>query len=573
MPGILPLCEGWTLQGEHLPSCLMETDDAPVFTLPGAQELSAFADLLGIEPQEDAAGDPPGAASAPLCLPALLPEDMPGTAELSQEIDLRLCGADWAQVCFAHLAGRGEALIDGRTAASFDHGPLTLDLSPLLGSSDAHTLTLRFDSTRPAGVCGPVTLRTAAAARLEQLHLHADEDGTAVLRVRIHALKTGCYQLRVLPCPADGAQAAAQPPLMRESAYTLAAGGRLEAEMAFPLPGEAFTPGRPGAAPSVRIWLWREGKQLCDGRTLLCGRPGKPPRAYVPLSPEDLRTPPEALCDALRGLHIHAVSTLTPVSEALAHALLAGGIHLRIPHAAEECTLLERFPNISSEAPSRLTYACGDDDALCAAWSLGGMTDHPRRPDPDALPAELLADLAGRRLDPAAAEAQDVLAWLRAVSVRLAAEAFVQGRLSGPLCAPGAWQRPDVADALRIALAPVHLSALPLYGAWWTLSRFSASLYAVAAPAQLPAAVRQSGEPVMALASLEDEEGNVLASFEGACPNGGGPIGTLSALLPEQACALTLHTRLVCGGAVIEQSDMPVYIGDRGLLEAAFAAT
>ena len=571
MPGVTPLGEDWRLQGENLPERLIEEIESPGFTLPGAQELAAFADLLGLDDQEAAEDAPP--ASAPYRLHALLPQDMPGEAELTREIDLRLCGADWASVRFSHLTGRGRLLLDGSPAASFDHGPLEFNLTPQLSSSRTHTLTLRFDDVRPAGVSGPVTLHTASAARLDSIRLSLSER-EAALRVRIHALKPGCYQLRVLPCPADGALAAAQPPAMREIHLTLCAGETRDAELSFEMDAARFLPGRPYAAPSVRVWLMREKRGLCDSVTLCCGRPGKVPRAFIPLNRQDLCAHPQSLAESIAALGVYGVHAPRAVSEAAARALLERGIHLSLPLAPEDeaAARLARFPNVGTGA-APLPAPCSDpaERAVVSAWSLGGMADHPRPADPDALPAELLADLAGWRIDPVSPHVQEVLAWLRAVRVRLTAEAAAQGRYDGPLCDPGEWRQPDIADALRTALSPVHLSALPLYGAWWTLSRFSASLHAAVDEAALPAAVRASGEPLMAHASLEDEEGNVLASFEGACPKDGGPIGTLSAVLPERACALTLHTRITCGGAVVEQSGMPVYVGGRGLLEAAFA--
>ena len=44
----------------------------------------------------------------------------------------------------------------------------------------------------------------------------------------------------------------------------------------------------------------------------------------------------------------------------------------------------------------------------------------------------------------------------------------------------------------------------------------------------------------------------------------------LEAELPDAPCVLTLSTRLMAGDAVLEQSALPVYVGERGPLEAAF---
>src|SRR5699024_7651977 len=98
---------------------------------------------------------------------------------------------------------------------------------------------------------------------------------------------------------------------------------------------------------------------------------------------------------------------------------------------------------------------------------------------------DILLELSGRALDPQDAAVRSTLAWLDALCVRLRAEAARQGRLTGALCAPGDWNKPDIADALACALAPVHLSPLPLRGAWWTGAHFSASLWVFTSPGTL----------------------------------------------------------------------------------------
>ncbi|MFR3407292.1 MAG: hypothetical protein ACLTV6_12555 [Christensenellales bacterium] len=54
------------------------------------------------------------------------------------------------------------------------------------------------------------------------------------------------------------------------------------------------------------------------------------------------------------------------------------------------------------------------------------------------------------------------------------------------------------------------------------------------------------------------------------CPPRGGEIGLLTCILPSEACVLTLCVRLSKGGEIIEQSQIPVYVGVKGMLEAAF---
>ena len=155
-----------------------------------------------------------------------------------------------------------------------------------------------------------------------------------------------------------------------------------------------------------------------------------------------------------------------------------------------------------------------------------------------------------------------MLAWLRAVCVRLRAEAIRQGRAGGPLCAPGEGQQDDIRDALHIALAPTHLSALPLYGAWWTGTRFSATVQAFVSGDET--------RPLRAEVTLEDMQGGTLAHLEADCPAGGGVLGVIEAQLPDVPCTLELTCRLLAGETAVETHALPVYVGERGPLEAAF---
>ena len=61
-----------------------------------------------------------------------------------------------------------------------------------------------------------------------------------------------------------------------------------------------------------------------------------------------------------------------------------------------------------------------------------------------------------------------------------------------------------------------------------------------------------------------------LAALKRPCPPRGGEIGLLTCILPSEACALTLCARLSKGSEIIEQSQIPVYVGVKGMLEAAF---
>ena len=120
--------------------------------------------------------------------------------------------------------------------------------------------------------------------------------------------------------------------------------------------------------------------------------------------------------------------------------------------------------------------------ALTAAWQLCSMTAFPRAVDDTMTPEELLLEASGRALNPDEESVRAVLDWLSAVAVRLRAEAARQDRFAGALCRPGELENDDVCEALRTAFAPLHLSALPMYGAWWTGMRFSAALEAFLPP-------------------------------------------------------------------------------------------
>ena len=197
------------------------------------------------------------------------------------------------------------------------------------------------------------------------------------------------------------------------------------------------------------------------------------------------------------------------------------------------------------------------------AWLLCGLTACPRTPPADATPAELLLEAAGRELDAQSPNIAAVLLWLRAVRIRLLAEAARQGRFSGALCPPGVWQDEDVFAALQTALAPTHLSALPLCGAWFAGSAFSASVSAFVD-------ARDADDGLIARAWLEDDDGRRLATLKRPCPPRGGEIGILECALPNNACVLTLCASLSKGAEIVEQNQIPVYVGVNGMLEAAF---
>lgn len=594
MPGRMPLGASFMLSGESVCADAEQDARGRGFALPGAQALSQFADLLG--GGDDAGEESAQMHSIPFPLPAMLPDDIAGEAELSCTIDFGALSADRAEIIFEHITGSGTALLDRQPLADFAAGPLTLDLTQALNLSKKQTLTLRFDSTRPAGVPGHVLLRTSGGASIEEAALtpNAGKE-TMTLRCTICARRAGLYRLIAQPCAADG-DSETQP--ARELHVDLDAGEKRAAEMALCIPASVFKPGKTYAPAALKLLLVKDARSqrepinkkkpglfararrseapeipgqlrsplssgtLCDSLTLICGYPGGPARAYVPLTDEEALLPPQELVRRAAGLRIPALAMKAPVSDALARALTLAGVQLVLlpPVAKEDRARLARLPAVS--------FAQSDPPATASleasALRLSSMVTLPRSISADVSPAQLLHEAAGFAVDPDAPDVRERLGWLRAVSVRLSAEAARQGRLTGPVCAPGEWDIPDIRGALQTAFAPMHLSALPMRGAWWTLSRLSASLRAF-----LPEGFA-SGEPLHALVMLEDEEGEPLASCDLPCPQTGGDLGVFEAALPDKPCVLTLTCRLMCGEDVLEQSELPVYVGRRGPLEAAF---
>lgn len=601
MPNVMPLSR-WQLTGKALPARMIPSPDRPSFSLPGAQ---ALADILIGEEDDSGAQTPQREEepSAPFALPGLLPEDMPGPAVLSRELHFGRLSGDCASLHIDLLLGRGDVCLDGERVASFSSGPFSLDLTQALLAGRSHTLSFRFDGTRPAGMQGGVVLRTARCARILRAALLPDADlKTMTVRVSARGLQTGTYLLRAQPCPPSGA---AQETDAREVTLPLSVGETRVAELTLSVPGERFVPGKPYAAPGVRLSLlearpcfrparpkrgfFRMGSvsspasprmrsgALCDRVLLTGGYPGDAPRFFLPLTARECLLPPEACIGRLQKNHIPAVFLPVPASDALARELTRAGIAAlqRTPGDEQERARLAGFPCITlTDAPAREQSVSLE----ASAWRLSSMVDAPSRLDPGLTPAQTLSELAGRELDPASEETRAVLSWLRAVSVRLRAEAARQGRIGGALCAPGEWANPDIAAALETALSPLHLSALPQRGAWWTLSRFSASICAFLPPKGSPGSPPRdpfkargaSGGALLAEAVLETEDGALLSRLCAPCPRAGGEIGVLETTLPAFPCVLTLTTRLLQDDAVLEQSAIPVYVGERGVLQSAF---
>lgn len=585
---ILPLLSRWRIRADELPDRLLDMDrPAPAFSLPGASALAGFADLIGGEEEEALPAAPAeDIEDAPFPLPAMLPDDVPGEAALFLKIDFGALPGDRAVLAFDEILGSGEILLGDRVIAAFGRASaeemaahaagltaapsaLAVDLTDALRLGRRETVTIRFDASRPAGVPGPVFLRTASGGYLSHVVITPSAPArTMTVRARIHAIPEGRYVLRVQPL---SAAPDAAPLPAREIACTLNPLESRECTLSLAVPGDLFACGRPHTLSALRLeLLYMAGSAPvpCDQALLACGYPGSPAPCFLPLAAGDLAVGAGALLDRLAALHVHGVSLPAPAPDSLYLSLSHAGVSVRhaLPDDHPACARLLRFPCVTLDAlhamPPRVAPSPEE-----RVWQLCGVTGMTRTADPDMTPADLLYDAAGRALDPADEGVRAVLGWLCAVAVRLRAEAARQLRYAGALCEPGEWNQPDISDAIACALAPLHLSALPLLGAWWTGTRFSAALEAF-----VPEDMQHN--LMTARAVLEDDAGSELARidrhFVPRAQGRGAPVGVIEAMLPDTPCVLTLTTSLYHGDVLLEESTLPVYVGLRGPLEAAF---
>lgn len=541
---MIPVLSGWRISALHLPEHLKKKEKA--FSLPGEEALSAFADLLG-ENEETIVSD---REDAPFALPALIPEDIEGPIELTLTLDMDRLGSGDAELLFDMICGQGSVYLDAIKLVDFTSGALRLSLPQMLRHGQ-RTLRLAFDDSRPAGICGSVMLHTAVFARLEQIRIRPDYTDMCA-ELTVFAREAGTYVVR------SQGICAGEAPVSWDTTLSLHEGERQDVSVCLSLPAPRFGTG--GPLPSLKFLLFKKLNCpiLCDSRTILCGYPGVRAKFDLPLTPKECFLPPSELLARLSDIHCSAVCVPVPAPPLFYRAMSLAGISVR-QIAPKGSSVRERFdPCITFQDKPEPREK---DSLILAAWKLCGLSTGTPIPPAGTSENELLLEAAGRIIDPALEDVQDVLRWLRALRVRLRAEAARQGRLSGGICASGAWDDPDIFAALQTALAPLHLSALPLFGAWWTGSHFSASLHAF---------VPKSFGALRAEATLETEQGESLAHFDRACPVGGGSMGILEAQLPDHPCVLTLFTRLYDGDALIEESQLPVYVGLRGVLEAAF---
>jgi len=567
----LPLTH-WQLHAASLPDRLLDDASTPSFSLPGADALDAFADLLSTDADNEPAGEKRDETFAPFALPGMIDEDIPGEVSLSREIDFGALHGDRALLTLDHITGSGDILLDGERIACFGGDPvesssaahamtaspcmLCVDLTDALRLGRRQTLTLRFSGQRPAGVPGPVFLHTSSHAFLSCISLSPDARRRSIsLRARVQAHRNGAYLLRAQAIPA---QPGAPVEAARETALELRQGEPQEAQLCLEMHADVFVPGKPYAAPAIKIQLLLKpdhGKPiLCDEALLLCGYPGKAPRAFLALDQAACSSDPDALIGFLRSLNLCSVSFPALPIDRMMRALCRAGISVLLPDSEAVRALSSRYPNAAfgREVPQALPPEA-------AAWQLCGSIAFPRTLDRTLTTQDMLLDAAGRHIDAQDARIRDVLAWLRTVQIRLHAEAARQQRYAGALCTAHEAKQPDIADALRTAFAPVHLSALPLCGAWWTGTRFSAALESF----------WTDGKPVLARCVLEDEEGTELARLEKELAKPGFS-GVIEAALPDHPCVLTLQCALLRGEETLEQNTLPIYVGELGPLEAAF---
>lgn len=563
-----PLLSGWTLEADELPERLISRKADSGFSLPGADALADFSQLLGFDsaPQETAPSEPP---TAVFSLPGMLPEDVSGRASLSREIDFGALCASRAALEISHLCGSGHIELGGQEIHRFPSTSpdVSLDLTDTLRLGRKQTLSLCFDDAHSAGVCGHVFLKTTGAARFDDILLAPSVSGrTLDARIVFWAAKPGLYAVRAALVPDDSESP------WRETRIAAKSKGKTQLNLSFSLSAPCFEAGKPYDAPVIKLELYalsgekdRQG-HLSDVCTLMTGKRGNVPRAYIPLTKEECRMPASLLAERAKALSAPALFLPVPVSGDLYRRCTQEGVAL-MPYAPQNAALCIDAAN----SPCAHPLVCADIQSfevpspgtVCA--QLCSIVSAPLSLASGIPEEDQLFDAAGKAVDPVAPETAAVLGALRAQQIFLRAEAFRQGQYTGSLCAPGEWQLPAISDALRRALNPLHLSALPLRGAWWAQSHFSAALQVF-----IPEEDRRGA--YTAEAELIRIDGQVLASCRADCPTIGGHVGFLNALLPDESCILTLRTRLRRSGAVIETQELPVYVGLRGPLEAAFKA-
>ena len=324
----------WRIRAPRLPERLMENappDEA--FHLPGADALSAFADLLGAPP-EGGADDAQAMQEADFPLPAAIPGDVGGAVELTYALDFGALCADDAELTLELVRGRGRVLADDVPLCAFQNpkdGLVRVPLAHALHAGRRQTLRLCFDASRPAGVLGPVCLHLTTRARLRDIALWPDaQTKTVRLRAALSAMETGRFVLRARAACAGEALPVHDLPVL------LTAGEPQTVEMTLPLPGKPFVPGQPADGPSLRVQLLTPGRHgaLCDELTLLCGYSGAPAKYDIPLLPAECLDP-DALLARIGRLCLPGVRLDVPAPDAFYRAMTLSGVSVLHPFATQ----------------------------------------------------------------------------------------------------------------------------------------------------------------------------------------------------------------------------------------------
>lgn len=554
------LMRGWTLRADTLPQDADQPEHKAGFSLPGAQALMAFGDLLFDAPQDD---PPPQAAqeeddeeTALFSLPGFLPDGTAGSASLSREIDFGALSGSHATLEIDQLCGAGRILLGKKTLLSFSGGAgAVIDLTDALRRGKKQTLCIEFDDAQQAGIFGAALLHTTDGARMTRIRLapHAQQQ-TLDVEIAFMPDRPGEYAVRAA---LGGVQEGAAAPWRETSLH---ADGEQTVRFSLSMRASRFAAGQPQSPPVLKLCVFRRAARgpgaLCDCRTLMTGYPCDAPKVYLPLTREDCAGNPDALMDAMKALHAPALLAPDGAPNLLYRRATFAGVAI-LTHEKERIFAPAACAAPKDAKPPKALSPA----AMC--WQLCGMPGMPSMPPAGTTDAELLADAAGTAVQPDDPHVARTLEDLRAFQLRLRAEAARQGQYTGALCQIGEWRKATIADALSQALAPLHLSVLPLRGAWWAGSVFSATAHVF-----IPEDERCGA--YSAQLDLLGERGEIIASLCRDVSVLGGALGVIRGRLPDHACVLTLRARLLRSGAVIETQTLPVYVGERGALQAAF---
>ena len=419
---ILPLTQ-WTLYGEDLPERLLDQDQKPSFTLPGADALSAFADLIGDEEKEQKTSEPSG---IPHTAGTLFDEDIAGCVCLKREIDFGEMQGDYAVLAFEHIAGSGSVRLGEEELARFgtDHTlalrnaydrtgmpcGLCVDVTPWLMRGKPEMLELRFDDAHASGVCGSAFLRVCSHAHLSHVSIQPDANRrTMTLRTRITAHQAGRYVLRAQVIPGEKETAV---PEARETDVILSVGDEKNLQISMDVAAPVFAPGKAYAAPAMKIQLFyrqentRSDGLACDDALLMCGYGAPAPKVWLPVCVQQVHNEADKLIEKIRELGVFAVALDEPAPDGLYRALCHAGIAV-IGHVSEEIRpLFTRYPclTLSDFPPAK------DDVSLtAAAWQMTGSVAFPRAIDATLTTREMMDEACGRRLDLEQACVQEAL--------------------------------------------------------------------------------------------------------------------------------------------------------------------